>query len=419
MNRSSPSLRRLVFVVSCVAIAVACGSGLAPSRDRHAKNRAVVTSPLLGTAQNFAALAGTTVTNAGPSVLDADVGVSPGSAVTGFPPGLTAGTIHTADAVALQAQNDLGAAYDNLAGWNCNVPLTGQDLGGKTLTSGVYCFTSEAQLTGALVLDGEGQSDASFVFQIGSKLTVASGASVRFINGASPCNIYWQVGSSATVGTGSTFAGSILALTSIAVQTGASLDGRALARNGAVTLDTNRVSATSCGATSQDGGTGEMDGGLPDGGEVDGGVPDGGGTVVGENGECCAGSSLCGETCFNLTNDANHCGSCDVSCADNQVCSGGVCAACPPQDTQCKDQCANLSEDNYNCGACGHACAASQTCTSGRCGACDGDLCSNVCVYLSDDRNNCGACGNACGDDQCCTNGSCSSTSAEGGACRH
>ena len=411
MTRSHSLERRLFLALSSLAVAAACGSGLAPAGGPHASKSksAVDGSPLLGTAQNFAVLAGTTVTNAGPSVLDADVGVSPGSAVTGFPPGLTAGTIHTADAVALQAQNDLGGAYDNLAGWLCDVPLTGQDLGGKTLTRATYCFTSEAQLTGTLVLDGEGQSDATFVFQVASKLTVASGASVVLINGASPCNVYWQVGSSATIGTGSTFAGSILALTSIAVQTGASIDGRALARNGAVTLDTNRINASNCGVSGGDGGTGGVDGGT----DTDGG------TVVGENGECCAGSSLCGDTCFNLTNDANHCGSCEISCSASQVCSGGACTACPPQDTQCKDQCANLSNDNDNCGACGHACPASQICISGSCGPCDGNLCSNVCVYFSDDRNNCGACGNVCGDDQCCTNGSCGSTSADGAACRH
>jgi hypothetical protein len=321
-------------------------------------------------------LAGQTVTNTGPSVINDSVGVHPGSAVTGFPPGLlTAGTIHTADAVALQAQSDVGIAYDNLAQRPCDFPLTGQDLGGKTLTAGVYCFTSEAQLTGTLVLDAENRADALFVFQIASKLTTASNASVRMINGASPCNVFWQVGSSATVGTGTTFVGQILALTSIALQTAASLDGRALARNGAVTLDTNRINSASCGDTTTS--------------------------------ACCDDSSLCGGSCFNLHNDANHCGACGTSCTASQICSGGACVACPPSMAQCKDQCADLSSDPFNCGACGTTCAASQTCVAGACSPCDGTLCSNVCVELRTDRGNCGACGNTCAAGECCHEGAC------------
>jgi hypothetical protein len=192
---------------------------------------------------SFAVLGGSTVTNtATPTMVNGNLGVSPGSAVTGFPPGVvTGGTIHAADAVAAQAQSDLTTTYNNLAGMACNSNLTGQDLGGKTLTPGVYCFSTSAQLTGTLTLDAQGDSGAIFIFQIGSTLTTASAASVLLINGGSNCGVFWQVGSSATLGTGSAVAGSIVALTSITLNTGASVGGRVLARNGAVTLDDNNV----------------------------------------------------------------------------------------------------------------------------------------------------------------------------------
>jgi hypothetical protein len=202
----------------------------------------------LGTAQNFGVLGGSTVTNTGATTVNGSVGVSPGGAVTGFPPGVVVGgAIHSNDAVAQQAQNDLTTAYNNIAATPCTVDLTGQNLGGLTLTPGVYCFASSAQLTGALTLDALGNPNALFLFKIGSTLTTASGSSVTVINnGGSSCNrAYWQVGSSATIGTGSSFIGDILALTSITLTTGANTSGRALARNGAVTLDTNTVNA--CG----------------------------------------------------------------------------------------------------------------------------------------------------------------------------
>src|SRR3954454_6474900 len=202
----------------------------------------------LGTAQNFGVLAGSTVTNTGATTVNGNVGVSPGSAVTGFPPGgVVGGAIHSTDAVAMQAQNDLTTAYNNIASTPCTVDLTGQDLGGLTLTPGVYCFSSSAQLTGALTLDALGNPNALFLFKIGSTLTTASNSSVTVINnGGNSCNkVYWQVGSSATLGTGTSFVGDILALTSITLTTGANTNGRALARNGAVTLDTNNVNT--CG----------------------------------------------------------------------------------------------------------------------------------------------------------------------------
>ncbi|NNM86057.1 MAG: DUF3494 domain-containing protein [Phycisphaerales bacterium] len=211
-------------------------------------------SILLGTAGSFAVLAGSTVTNTGLSVINGgDVGVSPGTAITGFPPGVVSPpyTTHAADAVALQAQSDLTTAYNTAAGLASTQSLTGQDLGGLTLTPGVYFFSSSAQLTGTLTLNDQGNPNAQFVFQIGSTLTTASNASVVMTNGGTTpgCDVYWQVGSSATLGTDTAFEGHILALTSITMNTGATiLDGSALARNGAVTLDTNQI--TNCAASS-------------------------------------------------------------------------------------------------------------------------------------------------------------------------
>jgi hypothetical protein len=207
----------------------------------------------LGTAGDFSVLAGTTVTNTGPSVIDGgNVGVSPGSAITGFPPGSVSPpfTLNAADAIALQGQNDLTTAYNVAVGLAPTQNLTGQDLGGLTLLPGVYFFASSAQLTGTLTLNDLGDPNAQFVFQIGSTLTTASDSSVVTINGGSMpgCTVFWQVGSSATLGTGTEFEGHILALTSITLTTGANItDGSALARNGAVTLDTNNI--TNCVAS--------------------------------------------------------------------------------------------------------------------------------------------------------------------------
>jgi hypothetical protein len=198
---------------------------------------------------SFAVLGGSTVTNTNtPTIVNGNLGVSPGSAVTGFPPGIVVGgSIHAADSVAAQAQTDLATLYNNLASVSCNTDLTGQNLGGLTLTPGVYCFASSAQLTGTLTLDAQGNSNALFIFRIGSTLTTASASSVLLINSASSCGVFWQVGSSATLGTGTTLAGSIVALTSITLNTGASVTGRVLARNGAVTLDNSHVTVCSGG----------------------------------------------------------------------------------------------------------------------------------------------------------------------------
>jgi hypothetical protein len=201
-------------------------------------------APDLGSAANFAVLAGSTVTNTGSTVLHGSLGLSPGSAVTGFPPGivLAPGGTFISDAVAVQAQIDLATAYNAAASRPATSDLTGQNLGGLTLTPGVYNFASSAQLTGTLTLNALGNPNAIFIFNIGSTLTTGSASSVTVVGGGVGSNVYWRVGSSATLGTTTAFVGDILALTSITLNTGANITcGSALARNGAVTLDTNNI----------------------------------------------------------------------------------------------------------------------------------------------------------------------------------
>ncbi|MBA3914129.1 MAG: DUF3494 domain-containing protein [Acidobacteriales bacterium] len=202
----------------------------------------------LGTATNFGLLAGSGITNASAqTTITGDVGSSPNPAVTGLTASQVNGTLYTApDPATDQAQLDLTVAYDEAAGAPCGTVLTGTDLGGLTLVPGVYCFSSSAQLTGTLTLDGQGDPNAQWVFQIGSTLTTATDSSVLLINGGAICNVYWQIGSSATLGTNTTFVGNILALTSITLN-GGTLNGRALARNGAVTISAaETVTANPC-----------------------------------------------------------------------------------------------------------------------------------------------------------------------------
>ncbi len=214
------------------------------------------TAPGLGAATSFAVLAHTTVTNdpGFPTLISGDLGVSPGTAVTGFPPGtIVNGTEHSADLLASSAQNDLTTAYNIAASSPCNFNKTNQNLGGLTLTPGTYCQTTAPTLTGTLTLSGNG----IFIFQIGSTLVTAPGATVSLTNGAQPCNVFWQVSSSATLDTTTTFVGTIMALTDIQLKTGASIiAGRALAQTGAVTLDTNQITApTTCNAATVSGPT--------------------------------------------------------------------------------------------------------------------------------------------------------------------
>jgi LPXTG-motif cell wall-anchored protein len=193
----------------------------------------------LGTATSYSVLAGSAVTSTGATTLGGDLGVSPGSSITGFPPGVASGTTHAADAAAAQAQADATTAYDDAAGRGPATAIAA-DLGGQTLVSGVYAGGAVG-LTGTLTLDAQGDPSAVFVFQTASTLITASSSVVSLIGGARACNVYWKVGSSATLGTGSSFVGTILALTSITVTTGSTVDGRLLARNGAVTLDAATV----------------------------------------------------------------------------------------------------------------------------------------------------------------------------------
>lgn len=196
----------------------------------------------LGQAFSFGVLAGSKAANTGPSVVYGNVGVSPDTDITGFSPEMIiGGTTHANDPLAQAAQLNLTTAYNVIANETFDTDLTGQNLGGLTLNTGVYHFDTSAQLTGALILDALGDPSARFDFQIGSTLTTASLSSVILLNGANANNVYFQVGSSATLGTGTVFSGNILALTSITLTTNATMDGRALARNGAVTLDTNQV----------------------------------------------------------------------------------------------------------------------------------------------------------------------------------
>lgn len=201
----------------------------------------------LGTAANFAVLGGSTITNTGSTVVNGDLGLSPGTSVTGFPPGTINGTQHLTDAAAAQAQTDLITAYNAASAQTGGVTVSG-DLGGQTLTAGLYNSASSLGLTGTLTLDGQGNPDAVFIFKVGSALTTASASRVNLINSAQACNIFWQITSSATLGTNSNFAGNILALTSVTATTGVVVNGRILARNGAVTLDTNSVTSPICAA---------------------------------------------------------------------------------------------------------------------------------------------------------------------------
>jgi Ice-binding-like/PEP-CTERM motif len=196
----------------------------------------------LGTAGSYAVLAGSTATNTGPSVLIGSLGVSPGCAATGFPTGSVSGKTNLCNAASAQAQLDLITAYNEAKGLSPTGTLTGKNLGGLVLTPGVYFFASSAQLTGTLTLDNLGNPNALFVFQIGSTLTTASSSAVVFSSSLSDKNVFWQVGSSATLGTTTKFEGNILALTSITMNSGASIGcGSALAINGAVTLNNNSI----------------------------------------------------------------------------------------------------------------------------------------------------------------------------------
>jgi hypothetical protein len=216
------------------------------------------TAPSLGNAQPLVVLGGSGVTNTGSSVLNGDLGSYPNGAITGFPPGIVAGgVIDNAGTRSELAQQAVTTAANALTAQACQTNFAvPTDIGNSTRLKGVYCFASSAAITGPLTLDAGGNADAVFIFITGSTLITASSSSVVLINGAQACNVFWRVGSSATLGTSTTFVGNILAQTSITLNTGATVQGRALAQTGAVTLDTNTLTKSTCASTSTTPGTG-------------------------------------------------------------------------------------------------------------------------------------------------------------------
>ena len=225
---------------AAAAVVIALAATLARPAPVHAATATIG----LGAAGTFAVLAGTGITNTGPTTVNGDIGTFPTPAETGFGTLTLNGTNHAADAVSQQAKVDLTTAYNQAAG---SGPATAvaTELGGTTLTPGVYNAPTLA-ITGTLTLNTLGDPSAVFVFQASSTLVTASASSVIVLNGGTACNVFWQVGSSATLGTSSTLIGSVLASTSITATTGASIQGRLLASNGAVTLDTNTITRPSC-----------------------------------------------------------------------------------------------------------------------------------------------------------------------------
>ncbi|MFY7567698.1 ice-binding family protein [Streptomyces sp. WI04-05B] len=199
LNIPEAPLRRTMSVWFAALTAVVIAAVVLAMTPTRAS--AIATPVPLGTATSFAVLAGSQVTNTGPSLITGDLGVSPGTAITGFPPGTVIGAQHSADAVALQAKSDLVTGYNNAAGQAPDVTYpTAPDpveLGGRTLDPGVYKAPISAGITGTLTLDAHDDPNAVWVFQIGSTLTTASGSNVSLVNGASPCNVYWQIGRSA------------------------------------------------------------------------------------------------------------------------------------------------------------------------------------------------------------------------------
>ena len=249
MTSLSPGVtrRRLTAIGrSATALALACAAILLGEVAAPTSARAETVPVPLGAAADFAVLAGTTVTSTGLSMVTGDIGVSPGTAVTGFPPGQLDGSIHSNDGPAVQAQADLAVAYDNAVS-RTTTDIISDGLGGSTRTTGVYGSVSGTfGIAGTLTLDAEGDPNAVFIFKAVSTLITAADSTVNLINGAQACNVFWQVGSSATLGANSTLRGDILAFTSITVGAGLVVDGRTMAINGAVTMDTDTIARSTC-----------------------------------------------------------------------------------------------------------------------------------------------------------------------------
>jgi hypothetical protein len=237
----SRRMKLSAIAVGAVAVVVPISLLFATGADGAA------TTVPLGTTTSFAVLAGAGITNTGPTTINGDIGTFPTTTITGYGSITENGTNQAGDAVTQQAKTDLTTAFNNASGQGPTSPIVA-DLGGQTLAAGVYNSASSVGLTGALTLNGGGNANAVFVFQAGSTLTTASASSIVLTNGAQACNVFWEIGSSATLGTGSSFIGTVLAAQSITVTTGVTVDGRVLAENGAVTLDTDTITAPSCAA---------------------------------------------------------------------------------------------------------------------------------------------------------------------------
>ncbi len=239
-------LSRFGLLVACVVVPAGL---MVTSNAPSAAAADIIVSVKIGSASAYSVLGASTVTNTGLTTLSRSLGLYPGTSITGFPPGVVGsqGTTDIANAPAQQAQADLAYGFNDGAG-RATTGTVPSDLAGQVLRSGVYAADGKGPLSlgGTLVLDAKGNTDAVFIFQTDSTLTTGSGSVVQLINGAQACRVHWIVGSSATLGTGSQFVGTILAQASITVTTGASVRGRALARTGAVTLDSNAFTPASC-----------------------------------------------------------------------------------------------------------------------------------------------------------------------------
>ncbi|HET9104922.1 MAG TPA: ice-binding family protein [Solirubrobacteraceae bacterium] len=260
--RRSPACARAGAGLASILVASLAFAGAA---------QAAAAPVTLGTDANFSVLAGQTITNTGLTTMARDLGLDPGTSVTGAP--TTLGTMHIDDAVAIQAKSDLVTAINDAAGRPAT-PLTSADLSGRAFTPGVYSASSSLLFSaGSVTLNAQGDPNAVFIFQVGSSLTTGSATSVLLTNGAQPCNVFWEIGASATLGSGSTFAGTVLAQTSITAGTSATLNGRLLASTGSLTLDNNTITTSAC-ATPAAGSGGTTTGGTP----TSGGTPSAGGT---------------------------------------------------------------------------------------------------------------------------------------------